>query len=288
MKTYAFALIHFGNNPKYLEYELYFLMNLKKNTIHDILYLYSIHDTPYEFVEIIKNINIGIQTIGYDDKGITFDINDKFISGYDHFNTLRTCNFIYAYQLTQYKKVCILESDMVIMKNIDSIFDLKCPSVFYTMNKNTIQKDNSNYLIHVNRQKMIDNCKKGTPINGGVLLLKPELKMFKYLRNKIIHVIKNNCSYPNETLMISNIEPIYNLPIIYNFSHYRFRDFNVFKNICIVHYNQSTFKPLDVIKEKYKEKKEVKRKLINYYKKNIYDPFHIQINKLLENKDIKI
>lgn len=30
MKTNeAFVLIHFGNNIKYLEYELYFIMNLK-------------------------------------------------------------------------------------------------------------------------------------------------------------------------------------------------------------------------------------------------------------------
>ena len=153
MSEYSFVIIHFGNNIKYLEYELYFLMNLSEYTKYDICYLYSIQDTPIDFVKKIKKLNINIKTIPYNDKGVSYNIENTFKSSYTHFNTLRTCNFIYAYLLTQYKKVCILESDMVILKNIDNIFKLKCPSVFYTMNKIKSNEDNKNNLIILNQKK---------------------------------------------------------------------------------------------------------------------------------------
>ena len=281
MNKYSFVLIHFGNNKKYLEYELYFLMNLHQYTKYEICYLYSVHDTPKEFIEKIKALKLNIKTIPYNDKGYSYEIEDKFISGYSHFNTLRTCNFIYAYLLTQYEKVCILESDMVIMRNIDALFDLKCPSVFYTMNKNKSIQNTKNYILKIDENDMIDNCSKGSPINGGVFLIEPSKSMFENLKQKIKKVIQNNCAYPNETLIVAYISPLYNMPIQYNFSHYYFNDFNKFNDICILHYNQSIYKPIDIIKDNYVEKTEIKRKLIHFYKKNIYDKFKNKVNPLL-------
>ena len=281
MSDYSFVIIHFGNNIKYLEYELYFLMNLSEFTKYDICYLYSIQDTPIDFVEKIKKLNINIKTIPYNDKGVSYNIENTFKSSYTHFNTLRTCNFIYAYLLTQYKKVCILESDMVILKNIDHIFKLKCPSVFYTMNKIKSNEDNKNNLIILNQKKMIDNCYKGTPINGGVFLIKPNKEEFKKLKIKIKQVIKNNCIYPNETLIVAYIKPLYNMPIKYNFSHYYFDDFNKFQDIYILHYNQSKYKPIDIIKNNYIQKKGIKKKIISVYKKSIYDKFYNKIKNIL-------
>ena len=55
---YTYALIHFGNNPKYLELEIYFLLNLRKYTKYDITYLYSINDTPSIYHHIIKSFFI--------------------------------------------------------------------------------------------------------------------------------------------------------------------------------------------------------------------------------------
>lgn len=281
MNKYSFVLIHFGNNKKYLEYELYFLMNLQQYTKYDICYLYSVHDTPKDFVEKIKALKLNIYTIPYNDKGFSYEIENKFISGYNHFNTLRTCNFIYAYLLTQYEKVCILESDMVILRNIDDIFNLKCPSVFYTMNKNKSIQNTKNYLLKIRQKDMVENCSKGTPINGGVFLIKPCKTIFKYIKPKIKKVIQNNCVYPNETLIVGYISPLYNMPIQYNFSHYYFKDFNKFKNICILHYNQSTYKPIDIIKNKYVEKTKIKRNLIEYYKKYVYNKFKKKVNQIL-------
>ena len=43
---YAFSLIHFGDKLKYLELEIYLVIMLRKHTKYDIIYLYSINDTP--------------------------------------------------------------------------------------------------------------------------------------------------------------------------------------------------------------------------------------------------
>jgi len=276
---YAFVLIHFGDKITYLEYELYFLLNLRENTKYDICYLYSIHDTPKKFVNTIKKLNV--KTIGYDDKAVTYNI--PFESGYEHFNTLRTCNFMYALQLTQYQKICILESDMVILKNIDSIFNCKSPSVFYSMNRNNMMKNNTNYELTIDQNKSLLNCKKGSPINGGVIVIEPSLKTFDLLKKNIKKVIKNQCSYPNETLLISTISPLYNVPIQYNFSHYRFRNIQKFGDISILHYNQTIYKPLKVIQNKYNVKDKIKSKFIQIYKKNVYEKYKEKVNILLKN-----
>ena len=279
---YAYVLIHFGDKINYLEYELYFLCNLRNFTKKDIIYFYSINDTPNSFLDIIKNLNLNIKLKGYNDKGITYNIKN-FKSVYNHFNTLRTCNFIFSYLLTKYKKVCILESDMIIMNDIDKVFELKCPSVYYKFNKNNLQKNDTNYLLNIDQKKVLDNCYNGSPINGGVLLIEPNINDFKKLYKNIKNVILNNCTFPNETLFISSVNPLYNLPIRYNFSHYRYKTYYEYKKINIVHFDNTIYKPLDVVKDQYykKIKNETKKKFILYYKKNIYDKYSNKINKIL-------
>ena len=53
-KDYAYVLVHFGSNPKYLELELYFIKMLQLNTNYDIVYMYSCHDTPQEFIKLLN------------------------------------------------------------------------------------------------------------------------------------------------------------------------------------------------------------------------------------------
>ena len=39
---YAYVLVHFGSNIKYLEYEIYTVLMLQRITKHDIVYLYNL------------------------------------------------------------------------------------------------------------------------------------------------------------------------------------------------------------------------------------------------------
>ena len=134
---FAYVLIHFGSNIKYSELELYFIFMLKSFTKYDCIYLYAENDTPKEWANIMKNYFDKV--IGFNDNEITLNPKGNFTSHYQHFNTLRTCDYIFSYNLTEYDRICIVESDMVIMESIDDIFKLNIPSVlFVKLNKNLI------------------------------------------------------------------------------------------------------------------------------------------------------
>ena len=274
---YAFCIIHFGNNPIYLEYEIYTILMLQKNTKYNIVYLYSINDTPLEFVKIIQSLNVFVKE--YDDTNITYNVTN-FNSLYKHFNTLRTCNYIFALKLTNYKKICIVESDMVIMNNIDDIFDLNLPAILYYYHHDDLTK---NTIINKTNQELFDfSIKKGT-VNGGVLLFKPSLYSYKKSIENLKLVIKNNCMYPNESLFLYTMKKIYNLPITYNLSHYYIDKHIKLKNkIKIYHFNNTTYKPLDIIKDNYiyKNKKKNRKEIVIFFKKTYYDVY----NKFVKDK----
>lgn len=286
MSKCAFAVIHFGSNPVYLELELYFFRMLRQYTKHDIIYLYSATDTPESFVEAVRPMVT--EAIPFDDRKITFDVD--FASGYANFNTLRTCNFIFAYKLIQYDLVCIIESDMVIMKPIDDIFDLRAPAVLTYYNGNAMI--NSNYEIKINPTKALIKCKQRGRLNGGVMLIKPSKTMFETYKKKIAEVVKRSAIYPNETLFEHVNHVYYNMPIKYNFSHFLTkydigREYGMKpEDIYVFHFNETKFKHIDVIKNPIDESGKnwlqdmnvVKRTPIMHYKTSIYDRYNPEIN----------
>lgn len=282
---YAYVLVHFGSNPKYLELELYFIKMLQLNTNHDIVYMYSYHDTPQEFIKIIKKFKV--RTISYDDRNITFDIKN-FTSKYISFNTLRTCNFLFASKLTEYKKICMVESDLVLTQNIDSIFNLHEPAILYYYYKNK-KKQNENNEIILDKNNLLSHCSEKSNFNGGVLLFTPSHKLYRTFIKNIALIIKHKCKYPNELLFAYSFSKIYNLPIQYNFSHYFLHKDYYIKTIYIYHFNETIYKPLTIIKDNYmnKEKDQKKKNILLYFKKTIYDIYHeyidIIMNKYLKN-----
>ena len=247
-QTCAFVTIHFGSNPIYLELEMYFFRMLRKYTRHDIIYLYSVNDTPSTFVDAIRPLVT--HAIPYDDRGITFDVT--FASSYANFNTLRTCNFIFAYTLEQYETVCIIESDMVIMKSVDDIFELNAPAALtYYIGDARL---NYNDQVSNSPSKVLIKCKEMGRLNGGVMLIKPSAALFKTYLSKIAEVVKRNCKYPNETLFeyVNNV--YYNLPIRYNLSHFLAKPDIIAKyglassDVRIFHFNETKYKHIDIIK----------------------------------------
>ena len=286
MSKCAFAVIHFGSNPIYLELELYFFRMLRQYTTHDIIYLYSVTDTPESFVDAVRPMVT--EAIPYDDRKITYDVD--FASGYANFNTLRTCNFIFAYRLIQYELVCIIESDMVIMKPIDSIFSLQAPAVL-TYYNGTMEA-NKNNEVRNSPMKVLIKCKEMGRLNGGVMLIKPSEALFETYKKKIVEVVKRECKYPNETLFeyVNNV--YYNLPIKYNFSHFlaKFdikKDYGLTEDdIFVFHFNETKFKHIDIIKNPIDETGKnwlqdmnvVKRTPVLHYKTTIFDRYHPEIN----------
>lgn len=220
--NYSYVLSHFGNNLKYLELELYFLSMLRSKTNYDIIYMYSIMDTPMNFIESIQQLNRNIKCVGIDDNDVTFFTADKkgsqFKSGYDKFNTLRTCNFLFAYNLTQYDKICIVESDLIIMGNIDDIFNENAPSILY-YHKSTNNIQNTNYKVIITNDITTD-CNEKSNFNGGVMLIQPDSEKCLVLKILMREIIKKECKFPNEILFALLNSEFYNLPIKYNFNWY--------------------------------------------------------------------
>jgi hypothetical protein len=277
----AFVLVHFGDKPKYLELEIYLCINLRKNTKNHIIYLYSINDTPTKFIDIMKKYCDYI--IPYDDNNITYNV--QFASVYSHFNILRTCNFIFAYQLIQYKKICLIESDMIITNNIDDIFKLKTPSMLVYEN-NILD----NYKLD---SKKCDFLKLNT--NGGIMLIKPSISKFnKYLKN-LKKVIEINYKYPNEILFLLTNNIIYNLPYKYNshaaqyelFDMEKKYNINIKEYTLILHFKCKEHKHIDIIRDGYLEDMKDKKYLVYYflkkYKKDYYDKYHNNISKIIKN-----
>lgn len=299
-KRCAYATIHFGSNPVYLELELYFFRMLRQYTSHDILYLYSVNDTPASFVEAIKPLVT--RTIPYDDKNVTFDVSFK--SGYANFNTLRTCNFIFAYTLEQYDTVCIIESDMVLMRSIDSIFDLQSPALLtYYIGSQRLSSNNQ----VVNKPKdVLDNCREMGRVNGGVMLINPSRRMFETYKSKIADVVDRECKYPNETLFEYVNNRYFNLPIQYNMSHFlakadKLAKYNLSaKDVMVFHFNETKYKHLDIIKNPFDEegndwlkiiqrdkKYEVKKFPILHYKSTVYDRYNGDVGRVMKQFEKK-
>jgi hypothetical protein len=291
MSKNAFATIHFGNNPVYLELELYFFRMLKKYTKNNILYLYSINDTPSSFVDAVRPLVHDV--IPYDDKSITYDV--KFKSGYSSFNTLRTCNFIFAYTLEKYDKICIIESDMVIMDNLDSIFNLNAPAVltYYIGDKQL----KTNARIKNTQEEVLAKCKDMGRINGGVMLIEPNMRLFETYKEKIQDVVKHTCKYPNETLFEYVNNSYFNMPIQYNLSHFFAKPHIITKygltkdEILVFHFNETKFKHIDIIKDPIDEsginwlensdpKYAIKKNAVLHYKDTVYDK-HPEISKII-------
>ena len=281
----AYVLCHFGLNIKYFELELYFVLMLKANTGPniDIIYLYSEIDTPIEWVKIMDKYFD--KTIGYNDKFIldAFE-QSEFKSNYKHFNTLRTCAFLFAYELINYNLICIVESDMVLLNTLDPLFKMKYPATLfinYGLSKNIL---NTNNLIKYKQN--YKNCEKRSNINGGILLFKPNINKLNYAKKEILNVIKNNCINPNEELFL-NIETkfnktIYNIPIIYNYSHYELSKKLNTAPIRNLHFNETKFKYLDIIRSNYVNKFKEKIEIVNFFKSEYYDKYHDLIDSIMD------
>ena len=270
----AFVLLHFGDNIKYFELELYLIIMLRHNTKMDCVYMYSINDTPQSYIDTMKTLFDSI--IGIDDKGLTYET--KFKSHYTHFNTLRTCNFMFAYTLCKYETICIIESDMVIMSDMDSVFKLHTPAVLFVKNNKT--DINSNKLMPIMHN---ENCDKYSDINGGIMVFSPSNAIFKLMKKELKTIIDHNCKYPNEELFLRCNKVIYNLPIKYNYCHY-----NLSSKLCtsppiIVHFNETKFKHLDIVKENYVNKFPEKIKITEFFRKNYYNKYKKIINDIVDN-----
>jgi hypothetical protein len=117
-----------------------------------------------------------------------------------------------------------------------------------------------NYKIKVNFDKTLLDCATNSDINGGTIVLKPSIKKYDLAIKNIKLVIKNNCKYPNEILLLLINKKIYNLPFKYNGVQYNIQDYSNYLKInpteylSIVHINANEHKHVDIIKDNWLDK----------------------------------
>lgn len=222
-------------------------------------------------------------TIPYDDNNITYNVS--YLSKYLHFNTFRTCNFIFAFKLlTEYKKICILESDILILKNIDDIFELNAPSILIFK-----KKEEYNILENYRLNKKKVNFEDFN-INGGVMLIKPSLSKYnQYLKN-LKKVIEKGYDYPNEALFLLTNNYIYNMPFKFNGTQYQLDtvgkkyEINLKEYLTTIHFNSNEYKHLDIIRDGYLNKTQnmILYYFINIFKKKYYDKYSKKISFIIK------
>jgi hypothetical protein len=257
--------------------------------------MYSSQDTPPHFKDIVAPYVTSV--VPYNDNLLTFNID--YASAYSSFNTLRTCNFMHAYKL-KYQKVCIIESDLVIMGNMDGIFELQAPAILYYGALNSPSGLNANTPYVSDANDLFRSCATTSTMNGGVLLIEPSPQKYQEYVNALPLIIKNNCKYPNEALFeYVNRGGFFNLPIKYNLSHYhslRLQKFGVgVEDILVYHFNETDYKHLDIVKDKWLEKNRVNQGIMRkysvkkipifYFRDEIYLPNRAQIDGLLGISD---
>ena len=278
----AFVMVHFGGNLKYLELELYTLINLRDQTAQDTIYLYSVNDTPASFIEAVRPFVT--EALPYDDRLITFGVS--FDSHYSHFNMIRGCNYIFAHQLTQYQKICIIESDMIFMTNLDEIFLLNSPAMLCYSTKLQL---NQNVLVENDTKTiMMEYCDGKSRCNGGVILFEPSLQVFELFKTQLLVILKNGAVYPNEFLFELTHLTYFNMPVRFNLSHYHLLHDEARNPVYVYHFNETIDKHLDLVKknilhELVTVRDRLKKVPVTFFKLRYYDVNKDRINALLES-----
>jgi lipopolysaccharide biosynthesis glycosyltransferase len=205
---------------------------------------------------------------------------------------------MFAYKLTNYEKICIVESDLVIMSKIDNIFRLNCPSILYYKADDKDLNKNERYSI--TKTLLLQTCKSDSWFNGGVMLIKPSLTTFETYIESVPIIVDNECKYPNEALFgLINYNKFYNLPIKYNLSHYQSLKLSQYgmnpdgSDVIIYHFNETEYKHLNIIKENWLDenksnptimaKYRVKKIPIIHFQKRFYEPHKNIVNEIMSN-----
>lgn len=241
MPKYAYVTVLYGNNV-YLTGALVLGYSLMKtNTKIDRIILVT-PDINEQFKFYLKDIYTHIITIEYVHVSpeIFSEKNTRFR---DVFTKLECLN------LVQYKKIILLDLDMIIVKNIDHLFKL-CPPAA------CLRKYYIPYGQKIPANMICSNNKLVGGINAGLMLLKPDGKEWDKIKNDIsqnIHI--NKYKYPEQDyLSLRYCNCWTSITFNYNFQfgltnrvkkyHYKI------DNIYVIHYS-SSYKPWNVLLPNY-------------------------------------
>lgn len=122
-------------------------------------------------------------------------------------------NKLHIWLLTEYQKVCWLDSDMLIMKNIDHLFDLHLEDGGILAAPGCLCNVFNNPLLPTTPHKCPFACPNSTYINAGLILTRPNPDVYQLL-------LQQYCGHPSiehEVFSDFFIPKINLLPPTYNY-----------------------------------------------------------------------
>lgn len=178
-----------------------------------------------------------------------------------------TWSKLYFFKLTQFKRIIQLDSDMLILQNIDELMDLPLGTNKFASTHacvcNPLKKSHyptnwtqescvfTNYSNLENNEILGPSCKSGlSKCNSGILIVEPSIDLFETIHAKLMDSdITKSYIFPDQDLLADvfhqdwlSISHVYNSLKTYKLCHPQLWDISKIKNIHFILYP----KPWDV------------------------------------------
>ncbi|KAF4755618.1 putative serine/threonine protein phosphatase, partial [Perkinsus olseni] len=170
----AWVTVMYGNGADYFVGAMVLGWSLKHRgrTQHDMVLLHTA-DVPVEFLDSLRRVWDCREVEYIQNVSTRLFLNFKGSRFKDVFTKLRVL------ELTEYSKVCLLDSDMLVRDNIDEIFDLQPPAALV---RGTFPPRHG---AKVPVTSFWSGHRQITGINGGCMLLEPSKEVFSCMMDEV-------------------------------------------------------------------------------------------------------
>ena len=176
-KPNAFVTL-FMSAPHYIYGVIAMAHSLRKtNTKHKIVCMITPDLTEYQ--DILSIVYDDIEVVPYIKCQTDFLATKKQNDIYKDWKNISYTKW-QCLSLTQYNKICFLDADLIIQKNIDHLFDLPAPAGRFGNNWDSAVNhyDNIQHGESVSSNIVIKGLNKGYIVNGHCVVLEPSLDLY--------------------------------------------------------------------------------------------------------------
>jgi lipopolysaccharide biosynthesis glycosyltransferase len=280
-KKYAYIAYLTGDNSYFLGAMTLGYSLRKTNTEADVILMVT-EDVPQNQIKLLNDYFnvVHIKEI---------NVPAELFKDYDYSRFKHVFTKLEALKFIEYDKIILIDIDMIVIRNIDELFNLNAPSATSINKKLTHGKIiPKKYMIQQNNPYMVSYG-----INAGLMLLKPSIEEY----NEIIKDLNENKNYKfknpeQEYLSIRYSDKFTHIDVSYNyqFGFAESKGFEFRENPHVIHYSHR-YKPWIKFIDKEKFNKNV---LIRYNIKIIKEYYELwfeyfnELDKYYSTKDINL
>jgi len=203
---YAYVALLMGDSPYFLG-ALVMGYSLKTvNTNYDIVIMVT-PDVPNDQKEVLKDFYHYVIDIDF----ITID--KRLIKNYETNRFKDVFTKLQCLTLTQYNKIIMIDIDMLVVKNMDHLFDLKAPAA-------SLRKYDLINGQKIPQHLIVKNNKLIGGINAGLMLLQPDQNEYNDIVKDLLQTDKEREAYDNpeqDYLSYRYSKDWTNVSFLYNF-----------------------------------------------------------------------